>query len=192
MRRFVSLLALVAPTVTSVAGSVVSLKTDDGWTRDVDTTNVAITLDADTLTAADLAVGDKVQVLQVRNANDTYTITGLALVLPEAMGPVGEITDTGFTVTQPDGTKTPVVVTDATRWPTAGFPGAPESSLASLKDGDLVHVRGKLAEDGTMTATEVQVIGSSIVISDSMPMPMPPLEPTPAEPAPTPEASPAA
>ena len=120
----------------------------------MDTTNVAITLDSDTLAASDLAVGDKVQVLQVRNANDTYTITGLALILPEAMGTVSGVTDTGFTITQPDGTTTPVVVNDATTWP-ATMPGATATGLAGLKDGDMVHVRGKLAEDGTMTATEI-------------------------------------
>lgn len=178
--------------VTAVDGANVTLQTDDGWTRTVDTTNVAITLDADTLAASDLKAGDRVQVIQVRNANDTYTITGLAVVLPEATGPIGEITETGFTITEPDGTKTPVVVTDETRWPMAGFANAPETGLDTLKDGDLVHVRGSIAEDGTMTATEVLVIGSSIEISQTMPMPEPPLEPTPVEPAPTPEASPAA
>jgi hypothetical protein len=190
--------------VTAVDGTNVTLQTDDGWTRTVDTTNVAITLDADTLAASDLAVGDRVQVIQVRNANDTYTITGLALVLPEAMGTVSEVTDTGFTVTEPDGTQTVVVVTESTRWPAMGMggmpgaDGAPASGLEGLKDGDLVHVRGTLGEDGTMTSTEILAMGTTFVVGDpAMPVPAPvepmPQEPAPQEePAPTPEASPAA
>ncbi len=180
--------------VTAVDGANVTLQTDDGWTRTVDTTNVAITLDADTLAASDLKAGDRVQVIQVRNANDTYTITGLALVLPEAMGTVGDVTDTGFTITEPDGTTTPVVITDETRWPAMGMGGmpggAPATGLDRLKDGDVVHVRGTQAEDGTITATEVFTLSATFEVA--MPMPEPPLEPTPAEPAPTPEASPAA
>lgn len=187
--------------VTGVDGTSVTLQTDDGWTRTVDTTTVAITLGADTLAVSDLAAGDRVQVIQVRNANDTYTITGLALILPEVMGTVGDVTDTGFTVTAPDGTQTPVVVTDETRWPAAGMPGmpgmsgSPETGLEALKDGDLVHVRGSQAEDGTITATEVLAIGATFVIGDP-PMPVPgepmPVEPAPQAPAATPEASPAA
>ena len=184
--------------VTGVDGTNVTLETDDGWTRTVDTANVAVTLDSDTLAASDLEPGDRVQVIQVRNANDTYTITGLALVLPEATGTVSEVTDTGFTVTEPDGTETPVMVTDETRWPAAGLPGspgAPTPGLDALQDGDLVHVRGTLGEDGTLTATEILVIGRSFVIGDpAMPVPGQPLpqDPAPQEPVPTPETSPAA
>lgn len=192
--------------VTGVDGTNVTLETDDGWTRTVDTTNVAVTLDSDTLAASDLKAGDRVQVIQVRNANDTYTVTGLALVLPEAIGTVSEVTEAGFTVTEPDGTETPVVVTDETRWPVAGMPGlpsvdgAPDPGPGALKDGDLVHVRGTLAEDGTMTATEILVIGRTFVIGDpAMPVPGDPLpqepapqDPAPQDPAPTPEASSAA
>jgi hypothetical protein len=194
--------------VTGVDGTNVTLETDDGWTRTVDTANVAVTLDSDSLAASDLKPGDRVQVIQVRNANGTYTITGLALVLPEATGTVSEVTDAGFTITEPDGTETPVVVTDATRWPASGMPGspgAPTPGLGALEDGDLVHVRGTLAEDGTMTATEVLVIGRPFVIGDpAMPVPGEPFppepspqdpapqDPAPQDPAPTPETSPAA
>jgi hypothetical protein len=187
--------------VTAVDGTNLTLQTDDGWTRTVDTTAVAITLDADTLAASDLKAGDRVQVIQVRNANDTYTITGLALVLPEVTGTARAVTETGFTITEPDGTQTPVVVTDETRWPAAGMHGmpgmggVPASGLEALRDGDLVHVRGTLADDGTMTATQVLVVGTTLVIGDPA-MPVPgepvPVEPTPAGPEPTPEASPAA
>jgi hypothetical protein len=86
-----------------------------------------------------------------------------------------------------------------------GSPGAPTPGLGALEDGDLVHVRGTLAEDGTMTATEVLVIGRPFVIGDpAMPVPGEPFppepspqdpapqDPAPQDPAPTPETSPAA
>ena len=71
--------------------------------------------------------------------------------------------------------------------------GAAAIGLAGLKDGDMAHVRGKVAEDGTMTATEVVALGGvTFTIGDpGMPVPAP-QAPTPVEPAPTPEASPAA
>ena len=100
-------------TVTAVNGATVSLKTDDGWTKDVDTTNVVITRNGTTLAATDLAVGDTVQVVQTRNANGTYTITGLELVLPRVIGSVASVGTDSFTINGMDGTTTTVHVTDA-------------------------------------------------------------------------------
>ena len=172
-------------TVTAVNGETVSLVTDDGWSRDLDTSTVVITLDKETLTAADLAVGDKVQVVQVQNANDTWTVTGLQLVLPEVMGVVSDVTADGFTVTEVDGTSTVVTVSDATKWPVSML-GAPAAGLDSVKDGDLVMARGKLAEDGSMDATTVMLEATTISIGMGDPgMPVP-------APVPAPEASPAA
>jgi hypothetical protein len=173
-------------TVTAVDGPTVSLKTDDGWTRDLDTTNVAITLDTDTLTAADLAAGDEVLVVQVRNANDTYTVTGLQLILPEAMGVVSDVTADGFTVTAMDGTTTAVRVSDATTWP-ATMPGGPATGPSALTDGDMVVARGKLAEDGSMDAASVAVMATITVSTGDAGMMVPPPVVTP---NPTPEASP--
>ena len=180
-------------TVTSVAGDTVGLKTDDGWTRDLDTSNVVITLDKDTLTAADLTVGDKVQVVQVQNANDTWTITGLQLVLPQVMGVVSDVTADGFTVTEVDGTKTVVKVSDATTWPQPML-GAPAAGLDAVKDGDIVAARGKLAEDGSMDASSVLLQATTITMvtgDPSLPMPAPLPAPN-GVPEATPEASPAA
>jgi hypothetical protein len=148
-----------------------------------------ITLDS-TRSPRPIGRGRQGPIVQVRNANDT-AITGLALICPRRWRSRG-VTDTGFTITQPDGTTTPVVVNDATTWP-ATMPGATATGLAGLKDGDMVHVRGKLAEDGTMTATEVVALGSMTFNIGDPGMPVPaPVAPTPVEPAPTPEASPSA
>ena len=149
-------------TVTAVNGSTVSLVTKDGWTRDVDTTNVVITLDAATLTAADLAVGDTVQVDQTRNANDTYTITGLEIVLPQVAGVVGTVGTDSFTLTGMDGATTTVHVSSTTKWP-AQMPGQGATALTTLKAGDYVVAQGKLETDGSMDATSITTGGLTVI-----------------------------
>ena len=174
-------------TVSSVNGSTVSLATDDGWTRDLDTANVAITLDTDTLSAVDLAAGDQVLVVQVRNANDTYTVTGLQLILPEVTGTVSDVTAEGFSVAGMDGTTTTVRVSDATDWP-GTVPGAPATGLSTLKDGDLVAARGKLSEDGSMDASSVMVASGFTMSTAASGMIAPsPAEAPTASPKPSPE-----
>ena len=148
-------------TVTAVNGTTVSLVTKDGWTKDVDATNVVITLDGATLTAADLAVGDTVQVDQTRNANDTYTITGLEVVLPQVFGVVATVGTDSFTLTQMDGTTTTVHISDATKWPSR-MPGQSATGLASLTVGDVVTAQGKLQADGSMDASSVMAGGMSV------------------------------
>ena len=59
-----------------------------------------------------------------------------------------------FTVTEVDGTTTAVTVTEATTWPMAGL-GAPAPGLESLKDGDVVVVRGDETAEGAMDAIVV-------------------------------------
>jgi hypothetical protein len=175
-------------TVAAVNGSTVSLVTKDGWTKDVDTTNVVITLDVATKTAADLAVGDTVQVDQTRNANDTYTITGLELVLPQVVGVVGTLGSDSFTVAQMDGTTTTVHVSDTTKWPMA-MSGAGATGLSNLKTGDFVTAQGKLEADGSMDASSVT--SGSMMISSELGGPgmmvAPPIPAPAASPAPSPK-----
>ena len=169
-------------TVTAVNGSTVSLITKDGWTRDVDTAYVVITLDGDTLTPADLAVGDSVRVDQTRNANDTYTITGLEVVLAEVAGIVTTVGTDSFTLTQMDGTTTTVHVGDGTKWPLPmPVPEAGGTGLAGLQAGDFVAARGKLEADGSMDASSVASGGMTIRSENGAPgMMLPPPIPAPA------------
>ena len=128
--------------------------------------------------------GDRVLVVQVRNADGTYTVTGLQLILPEVSGVAGDVTTGGFTVTAMDGTRTSVRVSDATTWLPV-LPGSPAPGASSLKDGDMVVARGKLAADGSMDASSVTV--PLTITTGSGPGMMVPPAPVP---APVPEASP--
>ncbi len=81
---------------------------------------------------------------------------GCSLILPEVSGVAGDVTTGGFTVTAMDGTKTGVRVSDATTWLPV-LPGSTAPGASSLKDGDMVVARGKLAADGSMDASTVTV-----------------------------------
>jgi hypothetical protein len=145
--------------VTAVNGATVSLQTDDGWSKDIDTSNVVITRDGNTLAVGDLAVGDTVQVDQTRNANGTYTVTGLEVVMPQVIGRVASVGTDSFTINTMTGGTTTVHVTGSTTWQT---PGSTATGLAALTVGDLAVAQGKLEADGSMDASSVMAGGMSM------------------------------
>jgi hypothetical protein len=141
-----------AITVTAVSGPTVSLATDDGWTRDVDTTNVVITRDGQPLTVADVQVGDTVRLAQTRNADGSYTVTGIEVQPALTMGIVATVDPTGFTVTEADGTIVTVRVGDTTQWISRR---GTATGLDGLVVGSRVAAKGVLAADGSIDATAV-------------------------------------
>jgi hypothetical protein len=141
-----------AITVTAVNGPTVSLATDDGWTRDVDTANVVITRDGQPLTVADVQVGDTVRLAQTRNADGSYTVTGLEVQPALTMGTVATVDPTGFTVTEADGTLVTVRVGDTTQWISRR---GTATGLDGLAIGSRVAAQGVRAADGSIDATAV-------------------------------------
>ncbi|MEZ4598004.1 MAG: hypothetical protein R3C32_15040, partial [Chloroflexota bacterium] len=89
--------------VTAVDGTNLALETADGWSRTIDTTGVALTRDGATIAIADILVGEHVRVVQTRNADGTYTVTGIEVQPATAMGTVGAVATGGFTVVGSDG-----------------------------------------------------------------------------------------
>jgi Domain of unknown function (DUF5666) len=143
-----------AISIAAIDGSNLSLKTADGWTRTITVgTSTTITKGGQTIVLGELKVGDQIVFRQTRNADGTYTITAIQVVLPSASGTVGAITSNGFTVKAGDGTTTKVVVTGSTTY----HLGRAAGTKADVKVGDRVAVQGTRASDGTMTATTVQV-----------------------------------
>ncbi len=102
--------------VSAIAAPVISLTTDDGWTRDVDTTGVTITRNGQTITLADVHVGDDIRLGQTRNADGTWTVTQLEVLLAVVQGTVASVGTDSFTVTEADGSVVTVRVADTTRW----------------------------------------------------------------------------
>ena len=84
-------------TISSISGSSVTLTTADGWTRTINVTgSVELTKGGQSITLSDLAVGDQVRVVQTRNEDGTFTVTGIVVVVPSVGGTVSDVSSTGF------------------------------------------------------------------------------------------------
>jgi hypothetical protein len=138
-----------AITITKIDGANVSLKTDDGWTRTIavtDTTQIRVGSQAGKLT--DLEVGDTVSLGQKKNTDGTYAITLIVVRVPTIAGTVTDVTSSGFTVKQRDGSSKTVTVSSATDY----LLGSAKSSKSDLSVGARVQVEGT---DGTSFAASV-------------------------------------
>jgi len=141
-------------TIASISGSDVTLKTDDGWSRTVTVTDsVALTKGGQTIALADLAVGDQVRLEQTRNADGTYTVTGLAIVVPSVRGTVSDVTSSGFKVTTRDGSVWTITVDGSTVYQF----GRADGSLSDVSPGAIVGVQGESAGDNALKALSVRV-----------------------------------
>jgi hypothetical protein len=141
-----------AVTVTSNDGTSLGLQTADGWTRTIDTTGVVLTKDAATIALSDIAVGDRVSIAQTRNADGSYTVTGIAVVPATVSGTVATVGTDSFTVTLADGTTQTVNVSATTSWVVQG---STAPGIADLTVGRQVAAQGDLAADGSLDATKV-------------------------------------
>lgn len=139
-------------TVTAIDGTNLVLTTPDGWTRTIDTTGVVLTRDGATIAIGDIQVGESVRVVQTRNADGSYTVTGIEVQPAVALGTVGTASADGFTVVGSDGTTTTVTVDQATTW---WARGASSASIADATAGRSVAVQGTLQADGSILATRV-------------------------------------
>jgi hypothetical protein len=143
-----------AITVASNDGTSLGLQTADGWSRTIDTTGVVLTRNGATITASDIQVGERVRVAETRNADGSYTVTGIEVQPSVVTGTVGTPSTTGFTVVASDGTTTTVTVNDQTTWQAAGSTSA---SLADATAGRSVAVAGQLQADGSILATAIRL-----------------------------------
>lgn len=141
-------------TVTTVVGSNVELKTDDGWTRTITVTGTTkITKGGATIAVGDLAVGDKVRFGQERAADGTYSITAIVVVLPSVAGQVSAVGGDTITVTLPGGTTATIHVDGSTTYTVDGAKG----SLSDVKVGAFVVAEGTQRSDGSLDAAQVRI-----------------------------------
>ncbi len=140
--------------VTAVDGTSLTLQTSDGWTRTIDTTGVVLTAGDAAITLADIAVGDEVRIAQTRNADGSYTVTGIALQPMRVSGTVATVGTDSFTLTGADGGTTTVYVSSSTTW---SIRGDSDPTLADLTVGTAVDVTGDSRADGGIDATRVTV-----------------------------------
>ena len=145
-------------TVSAIAAPVITLATDDGWTRDIDTTGITITRLGQDITVADVHVGDEIRLGQTRNADGTWTVNQLEVLLAGVQGTVASVAADGFTVTTADEGVVTVRVADTTRWIARRGTSA---GLDSLAVGAMVIAEGVRAADGSIDAIVVGVRGSA-------------------------------
>jgi hypothetical protein len=144
-----------AITIASINGTQLSLKTADGWTRTIDAAGATIHNGKAAATLADLRVGDQINFRQTRNADGTFKVTDIAIIQPQVIGTIGSVNGSSFTVKAPDGTLTTIQTDGSTTYRMAGQKAA--ATIAAVSAGLWVHVTGRRANDGTITATSVQV-----------------------------------
>ena len=140
--------------VTAVAGSNLSLATDDGWTRTIAVTGTTtITKSGATAKLTDVAVGDTVRIWETPNYDGTYTITAIEVVLPQAAGVVTAVGTDTITITLRDGTSQTIRTSGSTTYHLDQADG----KRADVTVGSMIRAMGEKAADGSLTANSVSV-----------------------------------
>jgi hypothetical protein len=139
--------------ITAIDGTKLALTTADGWTRTIDAAGATVQKSGQTVDPSTLKVGDSIAFDQARQADGTYKITAIQVVLPHADGTVKSVSDSSVTLTQRDGTDKVIQLTGSTAYKLAGA----ASTKAALTVGAEVDAEGTIATDGTFTATLVTI-----------------------------------
>lgn len=146
-------------TITSISGNDVALQTEDGWTRTITVTDsMQLTKGGQTIALSDLKVGDQVRIDQSRNDDGTYTVNGIAVVVPSVHGTASAVTSSGFKVTTRDGSVWTITVNGSTVYQF----GSGTGSVSDVTDGTQVAVQGTTTGDKAMTALTVRVAADSV------------------------------
>jgi hypothetical protein len=146
-----------AITITKIDGTKLSLETADGWTRTIDATGAEITRGGATIAVGDLAVGDEIVLRQKRQADGSYKVTAITVILPKVAGLVSDVASSSLTITTRDGAKVTVKLTSATTYRL----GKKKADKSVVVDGMQAVATGTKAADGTLTATSIVVSPST-------------------------------
>jgi hypothetical protein len=140
-------------TVTAIDGSNLALKTDDGWTRTIAVTSTTkLTKGGNAITLGDIKVGDRVRFRETRNADGTFSIDAVEVVLPSVVGKVTAKTADSITIESLGGGTVTIHVSASTTYRVAGKKNA---TLADITVGAIVGAQGQKRADGSLDATTV-------------------------------------
>ena len=143
-------------TIKAISDSNVTLATDDGWTRTIAVTStVKLTKGGQAIQLSALKVGDQVRFSQTRNADGTYTVDQIAVVVPSVRGTVSDVSSTGFKVTTRDGSVWTIAINGSTKYQY----GTGAGTLADVKNGTVTLVQGTKTGDNALTALTIRVAG---------------------------------
>jgi hypothetical protein len=141
--------------ITAINGSDLSLRTDDGWTRTITVGNsTTITKGGQAAKVSDVAVGDVIRFAETRNADGSYTITRIDIVVPQVGGTVTAVGADTITITGRNGTTTTVRTSASTTY----HVGKTDGSRSDVKVGSAIVASGTKAADGSLDATSVTVL----------------------------------
>ena len=141
-------------TIKAISGSNVTLATDDGWTRTIAvTSSVELTKGGQAIQLSALKVGDQVRFSQTRNADGTYTVDAIAVVVPSVRGTVSDVSSSGFKVTTRDGSVWTIAINGTTKYQF----GTGAGTLADVTNGTVALVQGTTTGDNALTALTVRV-----------------------------------
>ncbi len=138
--------------ITGITGDQVDLATDDGWRRTITVTPTTKLSKGDqTISLADLTLGDQVRISQRREDDGSYVITAIRVVVPMTVGRVSAIDADSMTLLR-RGASQEVRLTAGTSYRV----GKATGTKADVVVGAVVVVQG--TQDGTtFTATSVNV-----------------------------------
>jgi hypothetical protein len=140
-------------TVAAIDGSNLSLENDDGWTRTIAVTSTTkLTKGGNAITLGDVKVGDRIRFRETRNADGTFSIPAVEVVLPSVVGKVTAKTADSITVESLGGGTVTIHVTASTTYRVAGKKNA---ALADIAVGAIIGAQGEKRADGSIDATRV-------------------------------------
>lgn len=141
-------------TISAISGSTLSLTGEDGWTGSV-TIGADVTLmrAGVAVGVGSLAVGDEVKLKQTRNADGTFTVTGVRVVLPHVGGTITAIGASSLTIELKDGTSKVVALTGDTVYRRLRA----DITKGDLAVGDRIGAEGTVDSGGAFTALVVKV-----------------------------------
>lgn len=140
-------------TISAISGSDVTVSRQDGWTRTINVSaTTTITRAGQTIGVADLKVGDEIRFQQQRNADGTFAVTAIDVVLPRVTGKVSATTSDTITVQRPDGTTMTIHVGSDT---TYRVPGVANATISDITAGMVILAQGTQNADGSLQAVAV-------------------------------------
>jgi Domain of unknown function (DUF5666) len=141
-------------TITAIDGSNVSLKTDDGWTRTIAVTSTTkVSRGGTAIALGDIKVGDKIRFHETRNADGSFTIDQVDVVVPSVVGKVTAKTADTITVEKLGGGTATIHVAGSTTYRVAGKANA---TLGDIAVGAIIGAQGQQRADGSIDATTVR------------------------------------
>jgi Domain of unknown function (DUF5666) len=139
--------------ISAINGNDLSLQTEDGWTRTITVDDgTAYSKSGNEIALSDLAVGDRIAFRQTLEDDGSWTIDGIAVILPHVGGQVTAVDGSTITVEGRDGTTATITVNGDTEYQVNGD----DATLSDVEVGMVLIAEGTDNGDGSITASEVK------------------------------------